>query len=147
MNIMRVKGKIESKHGFYIGDICYVLSDKVYDDLWGEKHGYKDGIYNDPETGVSFAVAETAYGDGTYSDNEGREYDVDSGTIGLVPEELIDKESTNGFYFPGEGTASFKANNGNFTITLPEGKTIFIDTRYMDDEDLVSDEEYEEEDF
>ena len=130
-----IKGKITSTKGFYIGDICYALSDKVYDGVWGGAD-YDDGIHKDPATQFEFAVAGTKYGDGTYEDDYGRTYGVDAGCIGLVPKELAEKGTDGGHYFPGAGTAGFEACNGVFKITLPNGDEININT----------DDEYEEDD-
>ena len=131
----RVTGTIESKKGFYIGDICYVLNDKVYHGVWG-KAEYKDGIYKEPSTGFEFAVAGTAYGDGEYEDNEFRRYYVDAGCIGLVPLELVEKDTGGGHLYEGAGTATFEAESGSFKITLPCGKIITIETdEEIDEED------------
>lgn len=79
---MMVAGK------YYVGDLCYVLHDE-----WDEVcsllfAGRKDGGCNQGEfnlkDGRRFAVYNTAYGDGTYVDGQGREYDVDAGCIGCV---------------------------------------------------------------
>lgn len=80
-------GKIKSNR-FYIGDICYVLNDDLYQDIWGGKYNFKDGII---DFGINQVLVHgTAYGDGCYEDNKGNTYGVDAGVIGIVPEELID---------------------------------------------------------
>lgn len=80
-------GKIKSNR-FYIGDICYVLNDDLYQDIWGNKYNFKDGII---DFGINQVLVHgTAYGDGCYEDNKGNTYYVDAGVIGIVPEELID---------------------------------------------------------
>ena len=145
----KITGTVKSQQGFYIGDLCYALNDGVYDTIWGGA-GYADGIYKEPVTGCSFAVAGTAYGDGTYEDSNLRSYDVDAGNISLVPRELAE-DTTGGHYFPGAGEATFEAENGEFLITLPDGQTIYINTgdeaEIEDDyyEESYEDEEYEEE--
>lgn len=35
---MNVSAKIRSDVGFYIGDICYVLDDRIYHGVWGDQH-------------------------------------------------------------------------------------------------------------
>ena len=122
----KIEGTISSNKGFYIGDICYALSDSIYDDVWGGS-GYEDGIHSVPESGYSFAVAGTAYGDGEYEDHQGRRYGVDAGNIGLVPEELAE-DTDGGHYFEGGGEATFTAEDGVFEITLPSGEVVIIDT-------------------
>ena len=79
---------------YYIGDLCYVLSDEDYDALLeiiisSNKMALWEGEFK----GFPVFVAPTAYGDGVYTDNDGDEYFVDSGTIGIVPEELIDSNN------------------------------------------------------
>ena len=59
---------------YVVGDLCNCLDS----DDWFE-------FCNNevlPEGGYAF---HTAVGDGTYVDAEGREYNVDSGTIGILP--------------------------------------------------------------
>lgn len=135
----KITGKITSSKGFYIGDICYALEDKTYHEVWGGEN-YMDGVYEVPGTGRSFAVAGTAYGDGTYEDTYGREYSVDAGNIGLVPAELASR-TVDGHYFEVSGTATFEAERGYFKITLPDGTPIWIDTR-----DCVEDTSWDEDD-
>lgn len=138
----RITGTVTSEKGFYIGDICYALNSKVYDEVWGGC-GYMDGIHEVPGTGRSFAVAGTAYGDGTYEDDHGRDYGVDAGVIGIVPGELA--ESTDGgHYFEGAGTATFEAVDGMFDITLPNGTHILINTGDYEEEEDYWDYEEEE---
>lgn len=128
-------GIIHSEKGFYIGDICYVLNEDVYDKVWGGAD-YKDGKYDVPGTGQQFIVAATAWGDGFYEDGEHHEYPVDAGNIGLVPLELVERPySQHGRVIEEPGDATYTAEDGVFIITLPSGKTVSIDT---------NDEEFEE---
>ncbi len=94
---------------FYVGDLCYVLSDEdwntycfAYDnkpcETCHEEDGYDPEIWLNPEAGGWDAwlsdkgeqpwrpclAFSTAYGDGCYTDQEGREYSVDSGGIGCI---------------------------------------------------------------
>lgn len=125
----KVKGTVRSDTGFYIGDICYVLSEAIYDGFWYEKKRYADGVFEVPDTQYSFAVGSTAYGDGTYFDNYGNEYPVDAGVIGLVPLELVGKDGLkNGTVIETTGTAKFEAEDGLFNITMPDGDVISIVT-------------------
>lgn len=76
---------------YYVGDISYVLSDQDYDALLeiiisSNKMALWEGEFK----GYPVFVAPTSDGDGVYTDNDGDEYFVDSGTIGIVPEEMID---------------------------------------------------------
>ena len=133
-----MKEIIKSKKGFYIGDICYALPAEIYSGVWG-KWGYCDGKYSVPNTNLAFAVAGTAYGDGEYFDQNGRLYGVDAGVIGVVPLELLDPSyDYGGHIFEGEGEAVFEAEKGFFSVTLPNGDEIIINT---DDEVCDEDEE------
>ena len=138
-----VNGKLRSSKGFYVGDLCYGLSDENYDKLWGD-NGYEDGIFKDPETGLSFAVAGTKYGDGEYYDNEGNAYGVDAGNISVIPYELADQNNSAlncMTFFDGEGECEVGFKDGVFDITFKSGKTIHIDTGYEEDEE---DEDWDE---
>lgn len=141
-----VTGTVKSEKGFYIGDLCYALNEKIYDEVWGGT-GYAEGIHTEPTSGFSFAVAETAYGDGTYKDGKMREYDVDAGNISLVPAELAEC-TDGGHYFEGAGEATFTAESGVFSITLPSGEQVNINTKedFWDFDDEDEDEDFWEED-
>jgi hypothetical protein len=73
---------------YYIGDLCYVLGETE----WETACAYLDGDPDDefclsPENDGNprtFACLPTAYGDGVYFDQNGNEYSVDSGTIGMI---------------------------------------------------------------
>lgn len=76
---------------YWVGDLCYVLSD----DDWDE---YFQNYANQPNTkhvfsdGREFWYCNTAFGDGTYVDQFDNEYQVDSGTIGVISLADIDEE-------------------------------------------------------
>ena len=142
------QGHVESKEGFYVGDICYALPDDIYYDVWGEAD-YDDGIYE--ANGFKFAVAATAYGDGEYQSADGKyTFGVDAGNIGVVPLELASKYDIAelrdlGAVFENPGTAELKADAGYFTISVPD-EEIEIDTAFAyeeeeDDYDYSEDEE------
>lgn len=127
---------IRSSKGFYVGDVCHVLSDEAYQDFRGSKYKFADGLLTvNPIMHLAFAVAATAYGtaygDGVYYDNEGNEYPVSAGNIGLVPLELAAKERglRLGQVFLTPGVASFHCFEGVFTIGLPKDRLVRIDTR------------------
>lgn len=70
---------------FYVGDLCYVLNDS-----WDEfcKLTIRDeecvsGGFRFAD-GREFVSFTTIYGDGTYEDNELRQYPVDAGLIGCI---------------------------------------------------------------
>lgn len=66
---------------YYIGDPCYIFKDSwnrvltstnYFEDTSGKIDGH------------NYCAASTAYGDGIYEDNQGRNYGVDSGVIGII---------------------------------------------------------------
>jgi hypothetical protein len=76
---------------YYVGDLCYVLHDR-----WDEfcaltivGNRVLDGEFNLAD-GTRFATFTTQWGDGTYQDQQGREYGVDAGLIGCIAVEDID---------------------------------------------------------
>jgi len=79
---------------YYVGDLCYVMHPQwteVCDLLFAgrDDRGCNEGIFK-LANGVEFAMFNTAHGDGTYEDSEGRMYPVDSGSIGCILASAID---------------------------------------------------------
>lgn len=127
--------EVESKEGFYIGDICYALADEVYFGIWGG-NDFKDGQHHVSETDLDFAVASTAFGDGVYLGSNGFLYGVDAGNIGIVPLELVEKDINGcGTVYNTPGKASLYAEDGKFIFRLPDDKEIKINTVYYEEED------------
>ena len=127
---------------YFIGDICYALPDKIYDEIWGGKHKYEDGSYE------GFAVHGTAYGDGSYEGTDGVSYAVDAGVIGVTDigkEQRYDDAELNRLGKIVEVKDSLIMNcddNGNFEFIV-DGQSFEIITdgsNYEEDK-----EEYEEE--
>lgn len=143
----KTNGTTKSEQGFYIGDICYVLSEELYHETWGDKHQFSDGEFKDPKTGLTVVVAGTAWGDGEYADNEGNHYPVDAGVIGVVPLELIADLSglESGRVCVGAGEATLECVDGVFTIQTPKDGVVHIDTNAedWDDEDSDAEDDYE----
>ncbi len=75
---------------YYIGDLCYVLSDKIYNRIFGGNE-YDDGVYIQKGGKYFFMVAGTSCGDGAYQGSDGREFCVDAGIIGICPQSLVEK--------------------------------------------------------
>ena len=142
-------GKLRSDIGFYIGDICYALSDKMYHEIWGDKYRWEDGEFEMMDSGFNFAVGSTAYGDGCYTDQYGHEYPVDAGVIGIVPLELVAKEEAYelGFVSKKPGIATYCFKNGTFRFDIPNehsdifANCIYIDTNEIEDEEMEEDED------
>lgn len=125
---------ITSGKGFYIGDPGYVLSDDVYYGIWYEKYNFKNGKIN-VDGKLSFIVHRTAYGDGEYFDGSGFSYGVDSGTLAIIPLELIKEteiEPNEGKYEYGRivfgTTGSLEYADGVFTFRIDSKDIIVIDT-------------------
>ena len=126
---------------FYIGDVCYVLDDKIYDEIWGGKHDYADGLI-DCENGLSFLVHGTAYGDGEYYDQYGHPYGVDAGVIGVVPIELCAKEDGLKLGAVMEGNfATLEYDDGTFKIEIGNNWREIYTKEDFEDEEWIEDEE------
>ena len=112
---------------FWIGDPCYVLSDDVYYGVWNDKYNFKDGKIDTDDT-LSFIVHGTAYGDGAYEGSNGFTYGVDSGTLAVIPIELVSKEDGVSLGTIETGNkVEFDYIEGTFKFDI-DGKTIKIDT-------------------
>lgn len=73
---------------YYVGDLCYVMHDcwdEVCELLFAgrDDHGCNQGTFQ-LKDGRRFAIYNTAYGDGTYRGTDGRDYPVDSGSLGCI---------------------------------------------------------------
>lgn len=64
---------------YWVGDLCYVLDAED----WSQLPHPGDGLFELPD-GRTVAKFSTVHGDGTYGDDFGNEYAVDSGTIGCI---------------------------------------------------------------
>lgn len=79
---------------YYVGDLCYVMTDKEWDQFCGitiKGNQCLDGEFEMPD-GRKFATYGTAWGDGCYRDQFGNEYSVDAGLIGCIRVEDIKAE-------------------------------------------------------
>lgn len=72
---------------YIVGDPCYFFSDKDHSE-WREflnTNDFSNNAYGKlVESDIEVLVFPTAYGDGSYFDQDGREYLVDSGQIGMI---------------------------------------------------------------
>lgn len=142
--------KINVKNGFYIGDLCYALDEKIYDEVWGG-NDYEDGQYTDPETKAEFAMVETAFGDGKYESNEkGLAFPVDAGIIGIADLAICDGDTSFGKVVPDySGIVFIEYNDGTITVFWgkdADHKEIDIYTGYddYDEESYEEEEDYDE---
>lgn len=75
---------------YYVGDPCYVIDA----DKWQEfLEPYWNGEGEFEFEGLRVAAYRTMYGDGVYFDQEGNQYGVDAGMIGVIPMELVTKRT------------------------------------------------------
>lgn len=68
---------------YYIGDPCYVFSEADWDTICRQDSKNVHEIH-----GKKFADASTG-GDGSFLDTNGNSYSVDSGSLGVVPIDLV----------------------------------------------------------
>ncbi len=138
---------------YYIGDICYVLTEKEWDEILKqcineETHQCYDGEFL--VNGQKLFMASTAYGDGVYNDSFGRSYGVDAGDIGICPVSIISKEkldeireSNLGQIEVIESDFRIDVDNGYFEIIVSGWQPYLVINTQGDDED----DDYEEDDY
>ncbi len=118
---------------YLVGDLCYVMHPQwkeVCDLMFATDGGVLDGEFN-LANGVRFSVQSTAYGDGTYYDEEGRKYPVDAGLIGCIRvEDVQDPES----WMEGMNEVEFAYP---FTIMYDLGTIAFIEHLPGGDKEVV----------
>jgi hypothetical protein len=109
-----------------VGDVCNLVI---------QDHRCLEGKFTLPD-GRDFVMFNTLYGDGSYNDNEGREYGVDSGSIGcmLVPEDAPEVRGGNCITF----NYPFETYSTNGTLVFGP---IRIETGDQDWNDRDEDEE------
>ena len=121
---------------YYLGDLCYVLHDE-WDEVCSiiiDDNRCLDGEFT-LKDGRRFAIYGTAYGDGTYKDQSGNEYGVDSGSIGCILLSDIDLDSE-GNFLTGGNIVPF---GNDFYTGEQDGKIMFgslsIDTDPEEDDE------------
>ncbi len=129
---------------YYIGDICYALDDNVYHNQWGETYSFAAGTYIISYNGIQNAmtVAHTKYGDGMYVDDINKlEFNVDSGTIGIVPfnlcnpSEIKNNTISGGHFIESTTPVEFKSQDGIFVIGYNDNRNMLIIDTQCDDDD------------
>ena len=123
---------------YYIGDLAYVISDAAwveFCDLTIVGNQCLNGTFV-TSSGVKTSHHSTYYGDGSYYDQHGNVYDVDSGTLGVI---CLDDISGDNITCQGGHIHKFEKfpyltyNNGTFIFT--DGtKIVRIETN-VDEED------------
>lgn len=79
---------------YYVGDLCYVMTDDEWDEFCSltiKGNDCIDGEFN-MKDGRRFATYGTKWGDGEYRDQFGNRYGVDAGLIGCIRVEDIKAE-------------------------------------------------------
>lgn len=117
---------------YYIGDLCYALSDDIYDNIFGGT-GYEPGVYEEKGTGRIFGLARTAYGDGEYPASDGNKFAVDAGIIGICPQSLMSKRGRGGHFYTFDTPLQCSFKNGRFSFEWEPYNSLVIDTTGDDD--------------
>ena len=127
--------------------------------------GFEDGLYKHKDGGF-FLVAQTAYGDGCFTDSHGRGYGVDGGCLVLMSkelfsEEMLEKVNTPRFstyhdmghiltfpdditcVFTGRGYGKDEEKNGQYKITWEPADELDTGILTLDTASYLSDEEEE----
>lgn len=120
---------------YYIGDLCYVLGDDVYDTIFGGLGGYDSGLYKEKGSEKFFLVDNTAYGDGVYYGTDGKEFGVDAGILGICPRSACKKDDGGGQFYTFTEPVKCRFGGGKF-IFCSGYIHLMIDTAgYEEDED------------
>jgi hypothetical protein len=128
---------------YYVGDLCYVLHDE-WDEVCSllfagrDDHNCNQGEFG-LKDGRKIAIYSTAYGDGTYYDQNGRSYWVDSGSIGCVLLDDIDTDHSDNDFGGGQ-TIKFEQD---FYTGSQDGKIMFHNVSVDTDPEDIDEEEYE----
>ena len=69
---------------YFVGDLCYVLHDDVWNEVCNQTPFDNSTFEFELSDGRKYLLFSTEYGDGTYNDQYGNPYSVDSGTIGAI---------------------------------------------------------------
>jgi hypothetical protein len=128
---------------YYVGDLCYVLHDEwdeccnlFFEDRTDHKCNEGEFTLRD---GRRFVTYNTAYGDGGYFDEQGREYGVDSGGIGCI--KLLDIDLASGSnYIDGGHIIDFPRE---FETAYQDGKIIIGHIVIDTDPDYEDEYDYE----
>lgn len=125
---------------YVVGDPCYAIPEHRWM-AWLDLADFRNSgtVLAAPLDGFVACGVETCYGDGLYYGNDGHEYPVDAGMIGLVPWEIADQtqqyESVVTFDAPVE---CYRDNDGAIilgSVVIPTGDED-EDDWYDEDEDF-----------
>jgi len=130
---------------YYIGDLCYVMTDKEWDEfckLTIVDHDCIQGEFTF-EDGRRFATYGTKWGDGVYRSNINSKHSVDSGTIGCMRLNEINIEKLNEEEM--EEFGAIVNFDSDFVTRESDGLIIFGNVIINTDADEYYDEEDEHE--
>jgi len=126
---------------YYLGDLCYCMHAE-WKEVCGllfagrDDHGCNEGVFN-LKDGRTFAIYNTAFGDGVYLDNFGAEYMVDAGCIGCIKVSDIDLDNPDNFLTGGQIVGfdnDFNVDTDGALLTFGHIR-IDTDPYYEDDEE------------
>ena len=143
---MRVIKKMETvlvPAGTYLlGDPCYSVPDEDWDDLLGSCNYFMDSAVGTCPNGLQVLSFGTAWGDGCYRDNKGREYPVDAGMIGLTP--VLEGWNRTDCGCISEGDGVYLVEFTQDTICSSDGKILRFGSISIDTDPDPEDDEDEE---
>lgn len=136
MNIIKVE-VIVPEGSYVIGDPCYAVPDKDWDDLLLSCNYFQNpiGCVKDGIQKFHVLAFSTRWGDGTYRGSDGNDYPVDAGLIGLVPVEMVEDLAEHTIVEFNRDTLCVNDGSGNLRFGH-----ITIDTAVEDEEE--EDENY-----
>lgn len=133
---------------YWVGDLCYVMHAdwKEVCSIVPDAHNSKNNEFSLAD-GTKFTFKYTAYGDGTYYDESGKNYPVDAGLIGCILVSDIKEHDWNsldgGHVIDFEEDFEAKYHKG----TISFGDKVAIDTDPEDEDDEYCDGYYTKDDF
>ena len=147
---------------YYVGDPCYAIPDEWWQDVlentgylglyasresmaapvWTPYDGDRFGMWN--YKGFAIGAASTKHGDGTYKDQNGNCYGVDSGTLGAVPIEMISSEKLAWIMAKPDGQIVKFPHP--FMVSCDDDGLISIGHIHIDTDPQYEDDEYDDED-
>ena len=126
---------------FWIGDPCY--HDMFQEDnhpVWLrylEESNYIEFTEAMTFDGRKIAASTTAHGDGTFRDMQGREYGVDSGSIGFIEWKEGDAETMEGLHLLEAEEVPQLIYDDELIVITGGGLNVVIDTAPDEEEDEV----------
>lgn len=126
---------------YYLGDLCYVMHKEWTEvcEIIIRGNDCIEGVF-ELNDGREFGLWNTAYGDGMYLDNIGREYPVDAGLIGIIAVEDIDESEKDNL-----SLGNVIQFDNSFRVMCSNGLFEFGDVRIDTRDEPESDYDYSDE--